>query len=63
LSAYVLLLTCLGAGSLASAVLGPLWLRAGWHGITTACLAAIAGSLALLASDGAARRTAPLPST
>jgi YNFM family putative membrane transporter len=57
------LLTCLGAGSLASAVLGPLWLRAGWHGITTACLAAIAGSLALLASDGAARRTAPLPST
>lgn len=49
------LLTCLGAGSLASAALGPLWAAAGWTGVTTACLAAIAASLLLLVSDRTSR--------
>jgi YNFM family putative membrane transporter len=47
------LLTCLGAGSMASAALGPLWTAAGWAGVTMACLAAVAASLLLLASDRA----------
>ena len=51
------LLTCLGAGSLASAALGPLWTAAGWTGVTTACLTAVAASLLLLVSDRAPRRT------
>ena len=56
------LLVCLGAGSLSSAVLGPLWTRAGWNGVTLACMAALSCSLLLLASDGAARRrAAPMP--
>jgi YNFM family putative membrane transporter len=50
------LLTCLGAGSLASAALGPLWTAAGWTGVTTACLTAVAASLLLLVSDRAPRR-------
>lgn len=50
------LLTCLGAGSLASAALGPLWTAAGWTGVTTACLTAVAASLLLLVSDSATRR-------
>lgn len=49
------LLTCLGAGSLASAALGPLWNAAGWTGVTTACLAAVIASLFLLVSDRATR--------
>lgn len=49
------LLTCLGAGSLASAALGPLWTAAGWTGVTMACLAAVAASLLLLVSDRATR--------
>lgn len=45
------LLTCLGAGSLASAVLGPVWTGAGWIGVTSICAAAIALSLLMLVSD------------
>ncbi|MEK8034675.1 MFS transporter [Ideonella sp. DXS29W] len=49
------LLTCLGAGSLASAVLGPVWARAGWTGVTTVCVAAVLTSLVVLISDATVR--------
>jgi len=49
------LLTCLGAGSLASAVLGPVWTYAGWIGVTSVCAAAAVISLLILLSDAAVR--------
>lgn len=49
------LLTCLGAGSLASAVLGPLWTAAGWAGVTTVCITATAISLSIFLLDASAR--------
>lgn len=43
------LLTCLGAGGLASAALGPIWIEYGWYGITTTTfLAVVLSMLALL---------------
>ncbi len=45
------LLTCLGAGSLASAVLGPIWSNGGWAAITTICAATTLLSGVLLSSD------------
>lgn len=45
------LLTCLGAGSLASAVLGPIWGSGGWAAITTICAATTLLSGLLLSSD------------
>ena len=45
------LLTCLGAGSLASAVLGPVWIEGGWGAITAICATTTALSALLLASD------------
>lgn len=51
------LLTCLGAGSLASAALGPLWTAAGWAGVTTACITATVISLAIFLHDANIRST------
>jgi len=49
------LLTCLGAGSLASAVLGPVWTHAGWIGVTSVCATTAVISLLILLSDAAIR--------
>jgi YNFM family putative membrane transporter len=49
------LLTCLGAGSLASAVLGPVWTHAGWIGITAVCAGSVSISLLILLGDAAVR--------
>lgn len=45
------LLTCLGAGSLASVVLGPAWATGGWTEITEICALSAVLSAALLMSD------------
>ena len=45
------LLTCLGAGSLASAVLGPIWISGGWVAITAICAAMTMLSGLLLSGD------------
>lgn len=45
------LLTCLGAGSLASAVLGPIWINGGWPAITAICATTTMLSGLLLSSD------------
>lgn len=50
------LLTCLGAGGLASAALGPVWASAGWTGITAVCAATTVFSLLVLLSDAGIRR-------
>lgn len=45
------LLTCLGAGALASAVLGPVWTNGGWIAVTTVCTATTVLSLVFLIFD------------
>jgi MFS transporter, YNFM family, putative membrane transport protein len=49
------LLTCLGAGSLASAMLGPVWTHAGWIGVTAVCAASAVMSLTVLLIDALGR--------
>lgn len=51
-SSSLYLLTCLGAGSLASFLLGPVWAAWGWPGITGTGLAAVAAGAAILLGDG-----------
>jgi len=53
------LLTCPAAGSLASAVLGPVWSNHHWHGITITCGAAIILSGAALLLDAYATKLRP----
>jgi YNFM family putative membrane transporter len=42
------ILCCIGGGSIASAILGPMWKAFGWPGITIACTASLAVSFAIL---------------
>jgi YNFM family putative membrane transporter len=46
------LLTCLGAGSTASVLLGGVWARGGWPWVCTAGVGAVLLALALMAYDG-----------
>lgn len=46
------LLTCLGAGSLSSFLLGPVWAAWGWPGVTGTGLVAVAAGAVILIGDG-----------